>query len=124
MKNSFKICFVFAGMLLFFNACKKEGVGGKSSVKGYAQHHGAPIPNCKIYIKYGATDFPGTNLSDYDATVTANTRAYYEFPDLRKGNYYLYGVGYDSAFAQIVVGGIGIKLRNKENLEKNIAISE
>jgi len=124
MKNIQKICLLLFCVILLFGACKKEGLGGKSSIKGYVTHHSFPIPNSVIYIKYGAIDFPGPNPSNYDASVTANAKAYYEFNNLRKGNYYLYGVGYDSSKAVIVVGGVAVKLRNKENRKNDVIISE
>src|SRR4051812_43626512 len=78
-------------------SCHKEGTGGKSSVSGSVKHHSMPIPNCVVYIKYGTKDFPGTNTGLYDASVTADANAHYEFKNLRKGDYYLYGVGYDNS---------------------------
>lgn len=126
MKTSVKIFYsvllAWASVMLF--SCKKEGTGGKSSVKGYAKHHSAPIPNCTIYIKYGATDFPGSNTGNYDASVKADGSGHYEISGLRKGNYYLYGVGYDAAIAAPVTGGVGIKLRYNEKLETNVPVTE
>lgn len=124
MKNILKTSIAVLSILLLFNACKKEGTGGKSSVKGYAKHHSLPIPNCVIYIKYGAIDFPGSNTANYDASVTANSSGYYEFTNLRKGHYYLYGVGYDASIMEPVTGGVGIKLRYNEKLETNVPVTE
>ncbi len=111
-------------ILLITTACKKEGTGGKSSVKGYVKHHSVLIPNARVYIKYGAKDFPGSDVSAYDSNVPADANGYYEIKDLQKGDYYLYGVGYDPNISENVFGGLPIKLRSKESITSDIAVVE
>lgn len=120
MKTRFLII-LFA---IAFTSCHKEGTGGKSSVSGTVRHHAAAIPACVIYIKYGATEFPGTDVSKYDAHTTADASAHYEFTGLQKGNYYLYGVGYDAAGPYPVTGGIGIKLKKGQSLTTDVPVTE
>ncbi len=110
--------FCLAVMLVFtFSSCVKEGTGGHSSVSGNVKHHTTLIPNAIVYIKYGATEFPGTDVNLYDDHVTCDTNAHFEFKGLRKGDYYLYGYGYDNAIMLDVKGGVGIKLKyNKANV--------
>ena len=105
-------------------ACYKEGNGGKSAVNGYVAHHNHRIPNAIVYIKYGAAEFPGTDVSKYDASVAADGNAHYEFKDLRKGDYYLYGVGYDNAIMENVSGGIGIKLKYNKSITSDVPVTE
>jgi hypothetical protein len=105
-------------------ACKKEGRGGKSSVNGTVKHHSLPIPNAVVYIKYGASEFPGADISKYDASVTSDANAHYEFKELQKGDYYLYGVGYDNSIMQNVAGGIGIKLKRNKATTTDIPVTE
>jgi len=38
---------------------KDAGIGGKSTITGHVTHHGTPIPNAVVYIKYGTSAFPG-----------------------------------------------------------------
>lgn len=125
MKNTFKylaiIC-LSAILTLAISSCKKEGTGGKSKVSGYVKHHNALIPNSIVYIKYGAKEFPGADVSTYDDQITADSNAYYEFDGLQKGDYYLYGVGMDGSLP--VVGGVGIKLRRNEDLESDVPVTE
>jgi len=111
-----KNIFILFALLLsgVTSACHKAGPGGNSSVSGTVKHHSLPIPNCIVYIKYGATEFPGTDVSIYDNHVTADANAHYEFTSLYKGNYFLYGVGFDNTIMQTVTGGIGIKLKKNE----------
>ena len=112
--------------ILATTSCHKEGTGGKSSVSGNVKHHTKLIPNAIVYIKYGATEFPGTDVSNYDASITSDTNAHYEFKDLRKGDYYLYGVGWDPSGGAgfSVTGGVGIKLKYNNASTNDIPVTE
>ncbi len=114
--------FLIAATTLY--SCKKEGTGGKATVNGYVKHHSNPIPNAIVYIKYGATEFPGNDVSIYDNHVTADANAHYEFKDLRKGDYYLYGVGYDATIFEAVKGGIGIQLKRNNTVTSDVPVTE
>ena len=105
-------------------ACHKEGIGGKGSIVGTVNHHIKPIPNTVVYIKYGASNFPGTDVSLYDDHSTADASAHYEFHNLRKGDYYLYGVGLDHSINETVTGGIGITIKNKEDATLDVPVTE
>ena len=127
MKNTFKYIAIICLATVFaftISSCKKEGTGGKSKVSGKVKHHTKLIPNAIVYIKYGATEFPGADVSAYDDQVTADTNAHFEFDELQKGDYYLYGVGYDDAISESVVGGVGIKLRRNESIESDVPVTE
>lgn len=122
-----KYTLIISALLLVCNtvvSCKKEGLGGKCSLSGTVKHHAFPIPNATVYIKYGAIEFPGNDVTQYDASFTTDATAHYEFKDLQKGNYYLYGVGYDSAYMQAVVGGVYIKLRQREAKTSDVPVTE
>jgi hypothetical protein len=121
-----KTLFLFLSLALFgFISCGKEGTGGKAVIKGQVKHHDKLIPGAVVYIKYGAKDFPGSNVTYYDASVTADAQANYAFPDLKKGDYYLFGIGYDSAIALPVSGGIHAEIKKKtETVEINVPVTE
>jgi hypothetical protein len=122
--KSLIIC-LSAILIIATTACHKDGSGGKNSINGYVKHHDKVIPNATVYIKYGATEFPGTNVSNYDASVTADANAYYEIKDLYRGDYYLYGVGYDSNIGLPVSGGIAVKIKyNKKTTTINVPVTE
>jgi hypothetical protein len=125
LKYSFFFCLV-ASLLFSFGSCKKEGTGGKSSVSGNVKHHSKLIPNAIVYIKYGATEFPGVDISLYDDQITSDTNAHYEFKELQKGDYYLYGVGMDGigASSYQVSGGVGIKLKRNESITIDVPVTE
>ncbi|MDP1802859.1 MAG: hypothetical protein Q8L81_15970 [Bacteroidota bacterium] len=118
------ISIMIVATVMLFASCKKEGTGGKSSIKGGVKHHSAIIANAVVYIKYGAKDFPGADVSKYDANVTCDANGNYEIKELRKGDYYLYGVGYDSGISVNVYGGLSAKLRNSESINLDIAVVE
>ncbi len=124
MKTICKITFVLA-LLFSFAACKKNQIGGKASVKGVVAHHGKPIPNARVFIKYGTTEFPGEDYTSYDTYVDADADGNYKI-QLYKGSYYLFAKGYDMAIPPpyLVIGGLSVSVRNKENLTKDIAVSE
>lgn len=107
-------------------ACHKEGTGGKATITGHVQHHTTPIPSAIVYIKYGEKEFPGSDVSGYDDnTLASSGDGHYEFEELRKGDYYIYGVGYDSTISETVRGGIPVKIKKKtETVEINVPVTE
>lgn len=124
MKNIFRISIPIL-ILALIMACGKEGPGGKAAIKGKVKHHSSLIPGAVIYIKYGATESPGTDITYYDASVNANANAEYEFQDLKSGDYYLFGVGFDSLGPYPVYGGIPVKIKSKtETVEIDVPVTE
>ncbi|MCE9537856.1 MAG: hypothetical protein K8R85_01380 [Bacteroidetes bacterium] len=122
----FKIIFVNISItsVLILSSCHKEGNGGKSSVNGYVSHHGHKIGNSIVYIKYGAVEFPGADVTKYEASVTADVDGRYEFKNLRKGLYFLYAVGYDNLIMETVTGGTGVKLKYNKAETTDIPVIE
>lgn len=111
--------------MLFFYACTEEGPGGNASIQGQVVHHDIPIPDALIFIKYGATEFPGKSPANYDDMVQANTTdGTFEINNLEKGDYYLYGSGYDAQIFDSVFGGIYVELKRNQALETDIPITE
>lgn len=120
------IQFSLALMLaLGFTACKKNQTGGKASVKGVVAHHGKPIADAYVYIKFNSTEFPGEDYSQYDTYVKSDANGNYS-TSLYKGSYYLYAKGYDLDIPSpfLVKGGLSFSIRNKENLTLDIAVTE
>jgi hypothetical protein len=123
-RSIFVSFFLFAALLVVVSGCKKEGIGGSSTIAAHVKHHESIIPFAKVYIKYGAKEFPGTTLTAYDDSLQTDAEAHGHFEDLVKGDYYLYGIGYDSAISSVVTGGIAVKLPNKEELEVDVPVTE
>lgn len=109
----------------FFVSCKKNQMGGKSDVSGSVFHHSKRIPEAIIYVKFNATEFPGSDVSAYDAKIIVDAEGNYS-AKFYKGNYYLYAVGKDYAIPApyVVVGGAAIKLRTNEDKNINIYVTE
>jgi hypothetical protein len=124
MKRLIKIVLSFA-FLFSLQSCKKNQLGGKSSLKGVVNHHGKPIPNAIVYIKFNATEFPGDDYTNYDTSVQADAEGNYSI-SFFKGNYYIYSKGndLDIVYPHLVKGGFSVSLRNNEKLVKNIAVTE
>jgi uncharacterized GH25 family protein len=109
MKN-FKYVFLIICALSFFG-CKKNQLGGKSNIKGRVVHHDTPIPNARVYIKFNATEFPGTDISLYNTYIDADHNGNFLIEHIYHGKYYFYAVGYDPAISQTVTGGVALKVK-------------
>lgn len=107
-------------------SCKKNGFGGGSGVSGIVSHHGKPIPDATVYIKFNAKDFPGEDLSVYEGRVYSNANGYYEITNFYQGDYYLYAIGSDPAIAApfTVKGGVSVSLGMKERKDVDIPVGE
>lgn len=109
MKNIITILII----ILFVN-CKKNNTGGKVTVNITTAHHGKQIPFTKIYIKYGAIEFPGFEASTYNSVQTTDVEGRATFTNLLYGDYFFYGEGYDTAVQSVVRGGIKLSIPWKE----------
>jgi hypothetical protein len=124
MKTPIFLLSLLAVSILTLPSCKPEGTGGSSEIALFVKHHSAPIPGATVYIKYGTSESPGTTASSFDDAVMADADGHAHFHDLVKGDYYLYGVGFDSSISQVVMGGVPVKLKNGEEKEVTVAVTE
>lgn len=125
MKTTHIILTTLSIAVIAFCSCKKEGTGGKASITGYVKHHSKLIPHATVYIKYGSKESPGTSPANYDASIVADGSAKYEFKELNKGDYYLFGIGYDSAIFNSVTGGTPVVIKKKtETVQAGVAVTE
>jgi len=106
-----------------FNSCKKNELGGQSIIKGSVYHHSRSIANARVFIKFNATEFPGQDTTLYDANVWADAKGTFSIK-CYKGNYYLYGYGFDNLIPSVVKGGIPVKIRNNETLETDVFVTD
>jgi hypothetical protein len=110
---------------IFSSGCTPEpGPGGNGEIKGSCAHHARLIPNTRVFIKYGTVNSPGTDLSVYDDSTVAGSDARFSFKDLEKGNYYLYGIGFDSSISLPVTAGVPVVLDKKEVQDILIPVTE
>lgn len=112
-------------LLLAIAACTPDpGPGGKGTIQGFTRHHDEDIPGTKVYIKYGTTDSPGTDPAVYDDSTTADGSAFFQFNELEKGTYYVFGIGFDSAINQVVRAGVPVVLDKKETQDILLPVTE
>lgn len=104
-------------------SCKKNELGGNSVIKGTVVHHSRFIANARVFVKFNATEFPGTDTSKYDAVVKADAAGNYQI-NCYKGSYFIYGLGYDDQIQQAVKGGVPVKLRHNETKVMDLPITE
>jgi hypothetical protein len=127
MKNYILLA-LFAFSVFEFSACCKGGSGGAATLDCSVLHHAKPIPAATVYIKYNATEFPGTDVSAYSAHVTASASSNtVKFDGLHCGDYYLYGVGFDSSIGQPVTGGVHIQIKysdRKKEQSETVPVTE
>ena len=103
MKKYFSLSVLI--LFLIFSSCKKPGIGGDATIKGYVhvqkwnstftqflgQYEGK---DQYVYIVYG--DHAG-----YDKRIKTDYTGRFEFPSLFKGNYKIYTYSRDSSFADL-----------------------
>lgn len=122
LKSVAALCFAF--ILLTVGSCHKEGIGGNASISGTVFHHEVAIPNCTVYIKFNTTEFPGDGPELYDSSIPADASGKFIFSRLYKGDYYLYGVGFDKNINAIVKGGVSIKLKHNKAYSQDVPVTE
>ncbi len=123
--------------ILFTASCKEdkkkdncpEGRTGQLKIIATMVHHTRPIKGCSVFVKYNATEFPGTDTSKYDYRVKAgNDTAVAVIDSLNCGSYYIYAVGIDSLLDPanwIVKGGLPYSTSNKTGtVNLNVYITE
>ena len=127
MKNKISSILFLFSISAFICACNKEGIGGTTTVATIVKHHEKIIPGATVYVKYGVKEFPGEDVSKYDNSLVVDKNGHVHFEDLKKGNYYFYGVGYDSSIMMIVKGGTPIDITRKQknqHVDLIVAVTE
>jgi hypothetical protein len=100
------------------------GKGGNATLLVTPQHHGKNIDSCMIYIKYNTQDLPATSYDDSAWCVKQGDKPVATFNNLKKGNYYLFGRGWDPNIAQRVQGGGPYKIVNETSQSYTVAVTE
>jgi hypothetical protein len=138
-KNKLILGVFFILMGFVFMQCKSkkeeeidncpEGRTGQLTMVFKMLHHSRPIPGCRVFIKYNASEFPGPDTTKYDYAVTAeNTSVYASVDSLNCGRYYVYAVGIDSLLDPsewICVGGLPFNTTQISGIDSmNVYITE
>ncbi len=126
---------MYTGVLLsfiaiFISCCKKPnaGLGGSSSLKITAAHHGTTIDSFVVKVKFNAQDAPSNNVYDIEdstSSITVPIKNQVVFSGLKTGEYYLFCKGWDASIAQYVSGGMPFTISKNSTTETLvIAVSE
>ncbi len=121
-----KIIYINILFLMLFLGCKKNQLGGKSTISGVIKHHEKIIANATVFIKFNAKDLPGTDTILFDTKVRADAEGNYVIK-CYKGNYFLYAYGYDAQVTTNngrVTGGSGVNIRNNEKVTIDLGVTE
>ena len=117
MKKIFLLC--LCTCLLAITSCTKPGTGGKATLsvhvfedicetpKPPATNH-MVVPKAMVYIKYGGTAVD-IDVTSYDDAQQADFGGKTVFENLRRGDYYLYGVSEDGT----KTGGTHFEIKNR-----------
>ena len=107
--------FIFSFLILaFLTSCQREGLGGNNTIVVSPVYKTRPIKGATVYVRYGATDFPGSAPTDYDTNAHADSSSStVKITGLRKGDYFIFVSAYDSVNASVVQGGAHVHLASK-----------
>lgn len=130
--NYLKALFLFSLVIFCLESCSEDEEQlpdinlPTGSISGFVMHHEDTISNATAYIKFDVTEFPGTDGSNYDDLILVNeTNGRFEFKNLPKGNYFIFGDGYDQECQCEVIGGVPITLINDDvMIEINLPVTE
>ena len=75
------------------------------------KHHDRVISTGKVYLKYDATDKPGSYDQSAVVEMTEDGPVAI-FPNKLPGRYYIYADGYDTTIGKDVSGGIPVTITN------------
>lgn len=113
-------------LFLTFFSCQKAGLEGENTLVLKPQHHGLTIKGALAYIKFNESELPDTTASAFDLVVRGETTEdHIHIENLKKGKYYVYCVGYDSAISQQVRGGVPVVINSKSGeTDKEVPVTE
>lgn len=133
MKNMIG-CFLAIFFILSMFSCKRKekeiddgnvgGKGGKATLKITTKHHGKDIDSCTVYIKYNELNTPSSYDDSAKAIFDSNGKPVVTFAGLKKGNYYLFGRGWDTTISNVVIGGLPFSIEDEISQDINLPVTE
>jgi len=134
MKNNTIYVIVVSCITLSISCTKKSscvaGFGGDFQINATLKHHNKIVYSQSayfdtIYVKFNSKNAPGDNLSSYDTFFTGNLSSEkIMLTNLKCGDYYLLGAGYDTSVQNRVVGGLPITLGSSSVTDLTIPVTE
>ena len=118
MQHIFKIIFFIFCCATFFSCKKQSGsyTASNADLKGnvtlyvHVVHHTYALSNITVYLKKGATLYPGADASAYEYKAVSDANGVAEFDQLPLGAVWIYGLGTDTYINRSVTGNTGIEL--------------
>ena len=122
--------FIFLlSIAILYTGCKKKtsaGLGGNANLKITAIHHAAVIDSCKVYIKFNSSE--AVTIGEYELSEWIKKddqgNSYIIFKGLKKGDYYIYGEGYDPSILNNVKGGLPYTINEETDISINLPVTE
>jgi uncharacterized membrane protein len=101
------------------------GKGGNAVLRIVPEHHtiSTNIINGKIYIKYNALDAP-SSFDDSTNCILSNGVPTGIFNNLKKGDYYIVGTGYDTSINEFVKGGLPYTIKEENTFNISLPVTE
>jgi hypothetical protein len=113
-------------------SCLYGGTGGDVTVAAFPKHHGVEIFSTdsahldSAYVKFNATNSPGTSPSSYDLAIAGEVgENHVHIEGLKKGKYFIMMAGYDTSISQRVFGGAALEItQSSGEIDLNVAVTE
>jgi len=106
---------------------KNAGLGGENELQITVKHHTVVLDSITVYVKFNEQDAP-ESTSEYE--ISAEVKEYDGkqmaiFTDLKDGEYYLYGEGWDPSLPANVKGGLPISICEESSpIEYDLQVTE
>lgn len=125
------LCLAALASSLILTGCNRSddsgdggaGKGGNATLRVTPRHHGLAIDSCTIYIKYNSSELSAT-FDDSVQCVQIDGKPVGTFSGLKKGNYYIYGKGWDPYIIQSVAGGIPYTITEEQAWDIAVPVTE
>ncbi len=126
----YALAFLLLFLLMVQTGCRKDPVNpdGKVIVEGTirlqvtAMHHSWGVPGIRLYLKKGATEFPGYDPTLYEFSTQADNEGTGAFEKLYPGKYFLFAKGWDYYWGDTVIGYTPVVLTDPTRLDNSMTL--
>ena len=109
--------------LILFASCGDKMAVVPATLKITPKHHGQNISDCTVYIKYDTKDKPAAYDDSMKCVMTRGVPVA-TFRNLRTGNYYIYGRGFDPSIGENVEGGVSLPIHTNYDYVYDLSVTE
>jgi hypothetical protein len=133
-----RLALIYGAAALLLSACNKKqdvvclaGLGGDLVVRVVPLQNGTAVVSTnddpvEVYIAFGQIDFPGTEVNQYQKSVSGkNNNAYVMCHNLKCGMYYFYAVYTDPGTGDTWAGGAPMSTQQQSGeVELKVALTK